>query len=141
MRGRCASAHDRTPATRTIREPPPRGCSCVQRASVRGPMTRRCAVRAQSGARGHLNRSYNRRVMSLAWDPARTAWLFTRGRESVRLQVVPSARGVTLRVAGPGPKRASYDFADMVTLLQHQTDLEGHLVAQGYSLEQFLSER
>jgi hypothetical protein len=79
--------------------------------------------------------------MSRVSDRPRTAWLFTRGRESVRMQVIGEGRCITLRVAGPGAKRAAYDFPDMLALLQHEAQLESHLVAQGYTLEEFISER
>jgi hypothetical protein len=70
-----------------------------------------------------------------------TAWLFTRGRESVRLEVREFEGGVQLIVCGPGTKRASYDFPDTLALLVHQAELERHLVGMGYLLEEFMTER
>jgi hypothetical protein len=84
------------------------------------------------------------------WDPSmvfapeapRVAWLFTRGRESVCIEVTAGeAGGGRLTVKGPSSKRASYEFADMMTLMEHQAQLEAQLVTTGYTLEQFTSER
>jgi hypothetical protein len=79
--------------------------------------------------------------MAHVTETSRTAWLFTRGHQSVRLETRHTDRGVTLRVAGPGPKRASYDFADQIALLHYQAELESHLVSLGFALEQFVSDR
>ena len=79
--------------------------------------------------------------MTWVAEGPRTVWLFTRGRESVRLEVVRQEHGVRLLVKGPGGKRAVYDFADLVDLVQHQSELEQHIVSQGFSLETFTTER
>lgn len=70
-----------------------------------------------------------------------TAWLFTRGRESVRLEVRDSAEGVELLVCGPGVKRETYNFADTLALLVHQAEIERRLVGLGFFLEQFITDR
>ena len=70
-----------------------------------------------------------------------TAWLFTRGRESVRLEVRDSADGVELLVCGPGVKRETYTFADTLALLVQQAEIERRLVGLGFFLEQFITDR
>jgi hypothetical protein len=70
-----------------------------------------------------------------------TAWLFTRGRESVRLEVRHSADSVELVVCGPGVKCETYSFADTLALLVQQAEIERRLVGLGFYLEQFITER
>ena len=70
-----------------------------------------------------------------------TAWLFTRGRDSVRLEVRHSAEGVELLVSGPGVKRETYNFPDTLALLVHQAEMERRLVGLGFCLEEFVTER
>jgi hypothetical protein len=71
----------------------------------------------------------------------RTTWLFTRGRESVRLEVRDASEGVELLVCGPGLKRETYTFADTLALLVQQAEIERRLVALGFFLEQFITDR
>ena len=40
----------------------------------------------------------------------RTAWLYTRNEESVRMELLTSSTGVQLTIDGPGAARASYEF-------------------------------
>jgi len=70
-----------------------------------------------------------------------TAWLFTRGRESVRLEVRDSEQGVQLAVCGPGTKRTIYDYPDTLALLVHQAEIERHLAGMGFFLEKFITDR
>ena len=67
--------------------------------------------------------------------------LFTRGRDSVRVEVITRANGVTLLVKGPGSKRARYEFDDMEALVRQQADLEQQLTAGGFARERFVTER
>ena len=71
----------------------------------------------------------------------RDVWLFTRGRDSVRVEVMALARGVRLVVKGPGSKRESYDFDDMRELARQQETVEEQLAARGFALERFVTER
>ena len=68
------------------------------------------------------------------------AWLFTRGRESVRLE---AEAGTTVRlvIAGPGSARATKQFLDLAALLSYQSRFERRLVLQGFALERFFDER
>jgi len=70
------------------------------------------------------------------------AWLFTRERESVRLEVhaIPGV-GFHLVIKGPGNTQATYDFPDTTTLVNFQASYEQHLRAQGFLFEGFMSER
>jgi hypothetical protein len=72
---------------------------------------------------------------------SQTAWLFTRGRESVRLEVRHSAETVELLVSGPGGRRETYSFADTLAALVHQAEVERRLVGRGFFLEQFITDR
>jgi hypothetical protein len=71
-----------------------------------------------------------------------TAWLFTRGHESVRLEAhhVPGG-GLRLLINGPGKHRESVAFADAAALIAKQAEYERYLVSRGFLLEQFTSER
>jgi hypothetical protein len=80
------------------------------------------------------------RMRSVTYGP-QTAWLFTRGRESVRLEVRDGGKGVELVVSGPGIKRETYNFPDTLALLVHQAEMERRLVSLGFFLEQFITER
>ena len=70
-----------------------------------------------------------------------TAWLFTKGNESIRLEVHADRNVVRLLVKGPGRKRAAHEFPDMTALVSYQSSYEQQLAAQGFSLERFTSER
>ena len=71
----------------------------------------------------------------------RNAWLFTRGRESIRLEARELESGVQLVVCGPGTKRATYDFPDMLAAIVRQAELERSLLQIGFGLEEFITER
>ena len=70
-----------------------------------------------------------------------TVRLYTRGRDSVRLEVVLRANGGRLVVKGPGSKRASYDFDDVTELARQQASVEEQLAAGGFALERHITER
>jgi hypothetical protein len=71
-----------------------------------------------------------------------TAWLFTRGPESVRsVRAVTPGGEMRLIVDGPGDTSETHVFDDVVACVTHQSELERRLVAQGYALERFTSER
>jgi hypothetical protein len=67
-----------------------------------------------------------------------TAWLFTRGSQSVRIVRVGQAIGAqSLLVNGPGTEAAVHHMDDPIDCVRYQADLERRLVAQGYRLEKF----
>jgi hypothetical protein len=69
----------------------------------------------------------------------RTAWLFTRGSQSVRIIRVTRPDGpVRLLINGPGPESRAHD-ADAFDCTRYQSELERRLVAQGYQLTRFTS--
>ena len=74
-------------------------------------------------------------------DGPGTVRLFTRGRDSVRVEVVMRAGVAKLLVKGPGAKRASYDFEDLTQLAQQQALVEQQLAAGGFELERHVTER
>lgn len=71
-----------------------------------------------------------------------TAWLFTRGAQSVRIvrAVTPDGE-MRLIVSGPADTAETHVFDDVVACVTYQSELERRLVAQGYALERFTSER
>lgn len=69
-----------------------------------------------------------------------TAWLFTRGSQSVRLIRVAQSNGaVRLLVNGPGSESRGQDMDDALECARHQSELERRLVTQGYQLAHFTS--
>jgi hypothetical protein len=66
------------------------------------------------------------------------SWLFTRGRESVRLvRVALEHGGVRLMIDGPGDMQDDLDFVDVIYCMAHQSEIERRLVAEGFHLESF----
>jgi hypothetical protein len=63
------------------------------------------------------------------------AWLFTRGNESVRLQIHEQGEGLRLLVNGPGSAQASHDFASMSSLMIFVTDCQEQLKANDFKLQ------
>ena len=71
-----------------------------------------------------------------------TAWLFIRGTESVRIVRAAAGAGrMHLLVQGPGRTTDEREFPDVLTCMTYQADLERRLVADGYVLERFTSDR
>jgi hypothetical protein len=69
-----------------------------------------------------------------------TAWLFTRGSQSVRIVRVTRANGpVRLLVNGPGTAVTMYDADDALEGVRYQLHIERGLVAEGYQLASFAS--
>ena len=72
--------------------------------------------------------------------PVHTAWLFTRGSESVRIVRVGQADGAQrLLVHGPGAEKAVHATDDAMDCVRHQSELERRLVGKGFRLESFSS--
>jgi hypothetical protein len=71
-----------------------------------------------------------------------TAWLFTKGAQSVRIIRAATLTGeVHLHIHGPGPSQESHTFRDVIDCMQYQADYERRLVAKGFALERFTSDR
>jgi hypothetical protein len=71
-----------------------------------------------------------------------TAWLFTRGKESVRVEARQlRSGGFQLLINGPGKHRDVLQFTDANALISKQAEYERYLVLLGFVLEQFTSER
>lgn len=69
-----------------------------------------------------------------------TAWLFTRGSQSIRILRVARPYGpVRLLITGPGAASSTYDADDAIDAVRYQLHLERGLVAEGYQLESFAS--
>jgi len=64
----------------------------------------------------------------------RTAWLYTRGEQAVRLEMQEGAGVARLLVFGPGSARGSFDFPDENALLEYQSTYERGLLENGFSL-------
>lgn len=75
-------------------------------------------------------------------DPPESAWLFTRGSQSVRLVRNEQSGGrVHLLVYGPAETESSYEFGDIAECMKRQTDIEQTLLAEGYQLAARAAER
>jgi hypothetical protein len=71
-----------------------------------------------------------------------TAWLFTRASDSVRIIRAVARDGVVhLLVQGPGTAADARQFTDVLACMNYQADLERRLVAGGFSLARFTSDR
>jgi hypothetical protein len=71
-----------------------------------------------------------------------TAWLFTRGTESVRIVRAAARDGmIHLLVQGPGTDADTRVFNDVLACMNYQADFERRLVTEGFSLEKFTSDR
>lgn len=67
-----------------------------------------------------------------------TAWLFTRGGDSVRiLRIGHSAGAQRLLVHGPGTESQVHDLEDAADCTRYEAELERRLVRQGFRLERF----
>lgn len=78
-----------------------------------------------------------------ALKPHQTAWLFSRGDQSVRIvRVVEGGRPSRLLVYGPGTAEAVFEEDDVIGITSRQAAIERTLIAEGYQLVQlFLAER
>lgn len=65
----------------------------------------------------------------------RTAWLYTRGTQSVAMAVDEHARGVSLIVRGPGAASATYHFKSAAMLDAFAHEMDRTLAADGYQLQ------
>ena len=63
------------------------------------------------------------------------AWLFTRGEESVRLQIYEVGEGFRLAVSGPGLAQASHDFESMSSLMIFVTEYQERLRGSDFKLQ------
>jgi hypothetical protein len=71
-----------------------------------------------------------------------TAWLFIKGAQSIRIVRAATLDGdVHLHIHGPGTTRESHTFHDVIDCMQYQADYERRIVAQGFVLERFTSDR
>ena len=71
---------------------------------------------------------------------ARTAWLFTKDDDSVRLEIVETPEAIQLLIDGPGETTSRYDFPAGTAVESFRRDYEEKLVGDGYRL-QVVSER
>jgi len=65
----------------------------------------------------------------------RTAWLFTKGEESVRLEIRDMPEGVQLVIEGPGEASSHFDFPPGTAVDSFRRDYENKLLADGYRLQ------
>ena len=72
----------------------------------------------------------------------REAWLFTRGSQSVRIiRASGTDTRMQLHVHGPDTETNTHIFDDVILCMRYQADFERRLVGEGFSLEQFATER
>ena len=65
----------------------------------------------------------------------RTAWLFTRDQQSVRMELRRTADGVQLLIEGPGPAASQHDFPPGTSVESFRQDYEQKLLDDGYKLQ------
>lgn len=70
-----------------------------------------------------------------------SAWLYTRGLDSVRIEVRRQGVRPGLFVSGPGRRRQFLPCSDAWALIECQIAQEAHLLTQGYALERFTADR
>ena len=70
----------------------------------------------------------------------RTAWLFTRDEDSVRVEIRSTGEGVQLVIEGPGARISRYEFPAGTAVEGFRRDYEDKLLSDGYRL-QAVSER
>jgi hypothetical protein len=70
----------------------------------------------------------------------RTAWLFTKDEESVRVEIRSTGEGVQLVIEGPGARISRYEFPAGTAVEGFRSDYEDKLLSDGYRL-QAVSER
>src|SRR5688500_20233423 len=69
-----------------------------------------------------------------------TAWLFTRGTQSVRIVRITRPNGAQqLLVSGPGAESSIHEAEDPIFCVGYQADLERRLVSDGYQLASIMS--
>jgi hypothetical protein len=68
-------------------------------------------------------------------------WLYTRGPESVRIEVHEHGLTLSLLVHGPGSRRRIVECDDRWALIERQIAEEARLLALGYTLERCTSAR
>jgi len=65
----------------------------------------------------------------------RTAWLFTREQQSVRIELRATSDGVQLLIEGPGPAVSRHDFPPGTSVDGFRQDYEQKLLDEGYKLQ------
>ena len=65
----------------------------------------------------------------------RTAWLFTRDQQSVRIELRATTDGVQLLIEGPGPATSRHDFPAGTSVDGFREDYEQKLLDDGYKLQ------
>ena len=64
----------------------------------------------------------------------RTAWLYTRGEQAIRLEIHEGSGITRLLVFGPGTAHGAFDFPDESALLEYQSIYERGLLDNGFAL-------
>ena len=67
----------------------------------------------------------------------RSAWVYTRSADAVRIEVRDDRTRYRLVLNGPGPRWHEEDCADYLDAIQSQLAHEAQLCAQGFILEGF----
>ena len=68
-------------------------------------------------------------------SPTEIAWLFVRGDESVRLEVLQTSEEHQLEVWGPGRSRASYRFHVLAAAMSAVDAYQKELIGEGFTLQ------
>jgi hypothetical protein len=65
----------------------------------------------------------------------RTAWLFTKDQQSVRMELRPTSHGMQLMIEGPGSASSTHDFPAGASVERFRQDFERKLSEDGYRLQ------
>ena len=71
----------------------------------------------------------------------RTAWLFTRGDESVRIETHTQSGGFFVFLFGPGEAQAQYSFVETAAVTIFIAERERTLLECGYQLQGVIERR
>jgi hypothetical protein len=71
----------------------------------------------------------------------RTAWLFTKDQQSVRIELCSTPEGMQLVIEGPGPASSTHDFPPGTSADRFREEYEGKLLGDGYKLQAMAERR
>ena len=74
-------------------------------------------------------------------SPSAPTWLYTRGGDSVRIEIRDQGSEFELVVSGPGGRKRFLQCTDPWAVIECQIAEETHLLALGFTLERFTTNR
>jgi hypothetical protein len=86
----------------------------------------------------------NAEIVVVPWvtgSPPAPTWFYTRGRDSVRIEVRDHGTTFELFVSGPGARKRFVECPDHWAVVESQIVEETHLLALGFTLERFTADQ